>query len=258
MRSAEEKFYRARITHRDEFSAGLWKIRLDPGGPYDFAAGQFATLGVQTPEKLVERAYSIVSSPYERELELFIELVPGGELTPLLHALPSGAEVSLRKIAKGRFTLDLKSGHKNHLLLSTVTGVAPYMAYLRTLYKDSTENRFPADLHLYLINAASRSWEFGYHEEIAELASKAPWLTYLPTVSRPYEDTEWRGETGRVEDIIRKYTDLWELSGSDTTGYLCGHPQMIELGKGILLRRGFPKQSLKEEVYWIPPKTLRR
>jgi hypothetical protein len=61
-----------------------------------------------------------------------------------------------------------------------------------------------------------------------------------------------------VEDLIRKYTDEWNLQGSDTNGYLCGHPQMIELGKGILLRRGFAKESLKEEVYWIPPKTLRR
>jgi hypothetical protein len=29
---------------------------------------------------------------------------------------------------------------------------------------------------------------------------------------------------------------------------------MIELGMGILKRRGFPNQSLKQEVYWIPPK----
>jgi|SRR5580704_7819956 len=258
MRAAEEKFYRARIIHRDEFSPGLWKIRLDTGGEYRFVAGQFATLGVQTQEKLVERAYSIVSSPYEPNLELFIELVPAGELTPLLHMLQSGDEVSLRKVAKGRFTLDLKSGHKNHLLLSTVTGVAPYISYLRTLYKDWNDKSFPSDIHLYLINAASRSWEFGYHQELARLASQVPWLTYVPSVSRPYEDTEWRGEVGRVEDIVRKYVDLWKLTGAETTGYLCGQPQMIELGKGILFRRGFEKQSLKEEVYWIPPKTLRR
>ena len=235
MRTAEEKFYQARITRREEFSPGLWKIHLDPGGEFQFVAGQFATLGVQTSQKLIERAYSIVSSPYERELELFIELVPAGELTPLLYALPVGAHISLRKAAKGRFTLDLKSGHKNHLLLSTVTGVAPYISYMRTLYKDWSDNRFPNDIHLYLINAASRSWEFGYHDELEQLASK-----------------------GRVEDLIRKYKDQWKLAGSDTTGYLCGNPQMIELGKGILFRCGFAKESLKEEVYWIPPKTLRR
>lgn len=86
------------------------------------------------------------------------------------------------------------------------------------------------------------------------VAGEVPWLKYVPTVSRPYEDTDWCGETGRVEEIIRKYTDLWQLSSADTTCYLCGHPQMIENGKGILGRRGFTKEFLKEEVYWIPAK----
>jgi len=31
---------------------------------------------------MIERAYSIVSSPYEQGLEFFIELVPQDELTP--------------------------------------------------------------------------------------------------------------------------------------------------------------------------------
>jgi hypothetical protein len=57
-----------------------------------------------------------------------------------------------------------------------------------------------------------------------------------------------------VEDIIRKYTHSWKLDPLDTTGYLCGHPQMIELGRGILLRSGYAKESLREEVYWVPPK----
>ena len=254
MSSSDEKFYRAHITNREEFSSDLWKIRIDPGGEFQFVAGQYATLGVRTSDKLIERAYSIVSSPYEKELEIFIELVPQGELTPQLHKVQVGGEVTLRKIAKGRFTLDLKSGHKNHLLLCTVTGVAPFVSYARTLHKDWKENRFPADIHLYMINGASRSWEFGYREELGRIAAEVPWLTYVPTISRPWEDPQWKGETGRVEDIIRKYSDQWGLTGADTTGYLCGHPEMIEHGMGILQRRGFAKEALKQEVYWIPAK----
>ena len=254
MVSTADKFYRGRITHRENFAPDLWKVTIDPGGQFDFVAGQYATLGVDSAVKLIERAYSIVSSPYERELEIFIELVEQGELTPLLHNLQVGDELSVRKIAKGRFTLDLKSGHRNHLLLATVTGIAPYVSYIRTLYADWKENRFPGELRLYVIQGASRSWEFGYREELERIAGEVPWLTYVPTVSRPWEDTVWRGETGRVEDLIRKYTHLWKLDPGDTTGYLCGHPQMIELGRGILLRGGFAKQSLREEVYWVPPK----
>jgi len=253
MSVAEDKFYRARITERRDIAPDLWRIRLDPGGKFEFVAGQYATLGVEIPEKRVERAYSIVSSPYEKELEIFFELVPEGELTPLLNKLHVGDQVLMRKAAKGRFTLDLKSGHKNHLLLATVTGIAPFVSYIRTLHADWKAKRFPA-IHLYLINGASRSWEFGYREEVERVAAEVPWLTYVTSVSRPWEDTAWRGETGRVEDVIRKYTDLWKLSPEDTSCYLCGHPQMIEHGKGILQRRGFKKESLKEEVYWIPAK----
>ena len=249
-----DKFYRARITERDEISHDLWKIKLDPGGKFDFVAGQYATLGVPDGDRMIERAYSIVSSPYEPQLEIFFELVPHGALTPQLYQLHAGDEVSMRKIPKGRFTLDLKSGHKNHLLLCTVTGIAPYVSYIRTLYKDWKEKNMPPDLRLYMINAASRSVEFGYREEIERVAAEVPWLTYVSSISRPWEDPEWRGETGRVEDLIRKYSDQWGLTGDTTTGYLCGHPQMIELGMGILKRRGFPNQSLKQEVYWIPPK----
>ena len=140
------------------------------------------------------------------------------------------------------------------MLLDNVTGIAPYISYIRTLHADSKENRFPGDMRLYVIQGASRSWEFGYREELERIAGEVPWLKYVPTISRPWEDTAWKGETGRVEDLIRKYTDLWSLDAADTTGYLCGHPQMIDLGRGILARRGFAKQSIKEEVYWVPAK----
>jgi ferredoxin/flavodoxin---NADP+ reductase len=250
----EDRFYRARITHRRDVAPDLWIIRIDPGCEFNFVAGQYATLGVRIHEKLIERAYSIVSSPYERELEIFIELVPHGELTPLLYKLHEGDELSMRRIAKGRFTLDLRSGHRNHFLLCTVTGVAPFLSYIRTLYKDWKENQFPADIRLFLIDGASRSHEFGYLDELQKVAAEVPWLTFVPTVSRPWEDPAWRGETGRVDDLIRKYGDLWGLTGAETTAYLCGHPQMIETGKGILQRKGFDKKSIKEEVYWLPSK----
>ena len=57
-------------------------IREDPGGPFQFKAGQYSTLGVDHGDKSIERAYSIAYSPYGEGLEFFIDLVPHGELTP--------------------------------------------------------------------------------------------------------------------------------------------------------------------------------
>ena len=249
-RAKEDNFYRARIIERKDFSSDLWRIRVNPGAMFNFAPGQYATLGVHTPTRHIERPYSIVSSPYEDFLEFFIELVPQGDLTPLLYKLQVGDTFTCRRVAKGRFTVDTKSGRTNHLLLATVTGIAPFVSYVRSLHRDSKQS--PVQLRLFLIEGASHSWEFGYREEMEQFAAKVPWLIYIPTISRPWEEADWHGETGRVEDLIRKYTDLWSLDAQNTTAYLCGHPTMIENGKGILHRHGWQKDSLKEEVYFVP------
>src|SRR6266851_5202597 len=220
-----EKHFIARILERKDLSEDLWVIKVDPGGPFTFKAGQYATLGVEHEGKRIERAYSIVSSPYEEGLEFFLELVPQGGLTP-------------------------------NLLLATVTGIAPFVSYVRTLYRDwkAGDSPMPGNHKLYCIQGGSRSWEFGYREELERVAGEVPWLKYVATIRRPWEDAAWTGETGRVEDLVRKYVSEWGLKPAETTGYLCGHPNMIENGRGILERAGWQKGSTFEEVYFIPGK----
>jgi len=254
MDNLDDKFYRAKIVKRSDIAADLWLIRVEAGGPFTFKPGQYATLGVQTEAKRIERAYSIVSSPAESELEFFFELVPQGELTPKLYQLQVGDEMLMRKSAKGLFTLDQKSGRTNHFLVCTVTGIAPFVSYVRTLFRNWKEGTFQGEHKLFILNGASRSWEFGYYQELCAFAQQVPWLKYAATVSRPWEDETWKGEMGRVDDVLRKYSDMWGLDGTNSVGYLCGHPDMIENGKSMLKRIGFTKQHLKEEVYWIPTK----
>jgi ferredoxin/flavodoxin---NADP+ reductase len=256
MSPAEDKFYRAQIVERRDFAGDLWTIRVSPGGEFAFKPGQYATLGVVTPEKHIERAYSIVSAPHEPLVEFFMELVPQGELTPHLHKLKIGDTFTFRKVAKGRFTLDTQSGRTNHLLLSTVTGIAPFVSYIRSLYKDWKDGRFPGEHKLFLLDGASRSWEFGYRPEIEPIAAEVPWLKYVTTVSRPWEDSAWKGEFGRVDDLLRKYADQWGLTPETTSIYLCGHPLMIESCKAILKRRGWQKESMREEIYFVPSKQI--
>ena len=246
-----DKFWPAEIIERRDFSHDLWSIRIKAEGKLNFQPGQYATFGVVEDGKVIERPYSIVSSPYEETLEFFVELVPDGDLTPHLHKRKTGAPLVMRKVAKGRFTLDLKSGRKKHFLLATVTGLAPFTSMARTLHRDWKEGRLPEGLHLVCIQGASRSWELGYREEMESIAREAPWLTYIPTISRPWEDKDWKGEVGRVEDLMRKYSDSLGLDADNAVAYLCGHPEMIEKGKGILQRRGFAKEWLREEQYWV-------
>jgi ferredoxin--NADP+ reductase len=251
----DDKHYRARITKRTDFAPDLWMIRVDPGGDFSFSPGQYATLGIDRNARRIERAYSIASSPYDKELEFFFELVLEGKTTPPLYELHPGDEVLLRKVAKGHFTLDRTHPERtNHFMVSTVTGIAPFVSYIRTLFQDWQQGRFAGDHKLFLLNGAARSWEFGYYDELTKLADQVPWLTCVFTVSRPWEDARWNGEVGRVDELIRKYADLWGCTPANSMAYLCGHPGMVEHGKGILKRAGFKKEQVKEEIYWFPPR----
>jgi ferredoxin/flavodoxin---NADP+ reductase len=255
MTMADDKFFHAQVTRRVDFASDLWMFRVRVAGEFKFLPGQYATLGLEENGKRVERPYSIVSSPSEDEVEFFFELVPGGALTPRLHRLQPGDPLLMRKVSKGKFSLAVGNGRSNHLLISTVTGVAPFVSYVRTLSQEARAGRYDGSHKLFLLNGASRPWEFGYREELAEFARQLPWFRYVPTVSRPWDHADWTGEIGRADDILRKYADQWGLEPGNTVAYLCGHPEMIEHSKAILKRRGFlDKGAIKEEVYWIPPR----
>src|SRR5439155_1505875 len=188
---------------RMDLAPELWTIRIQAGGEFKFIPGQYATLGVQGVDKRLERPYSIVSSPYENEIEFFFELVPHGELTPEIYKLQVGDELLMRKVAKGRFTLDTKSGRTNHFLVCTVTGIAPFVSYIRTLHKDWKDGKFGGEQKLFLLNGASRWREkdkdgerlFDFVETVLDLcrdeddAGRTDFLVFTPNShARPAAD----------------------------------------------------------------------
>lgn len=248
-----DKHTRAVITRRLDVADDLWTVRIRPEEPIPFKPGQYATLGVEAEPRMIERAYSIASSPLEDELEFFIELVPHGKLTPRLHALKEGDSLWVRKLTRGHFVLDERPGKKNHVMIATVTGIAPYVSMVRTHARRLADGEV-SDQHFYLFQGASRSWELAYDEELRALAERHDWVDYVPTVSRPHEDTDWKGLTGRVHDLVLGELERLCCGPSDSVAYLCGHPGMIEAGRSLLVNAGFANEDVHEEKYWVPKK----
>src|ERR1051325_10836274 len=162
MTNTDEKFYRAEVTKRVDVGPDLWIFRIRSHGEFSFVPGQYACLAVEVDGKRIERPYSIASAPSEDEVEFFFELVPNGALTPHLHKLQVGDQLLMRKLPKGKFSLDMSNGKRNHLLVSTVTGVAPFVSYIRTLSKEWKEGRFDGSHQLYLLNGARPPRELGH------------------------------------------------------------------------------------------------
>jgi ferredoxin--NADP+ reductase len=147
----------------------------------------------------------------------------------------------------GQLILDTAVTH--HLMLATVTGIAPFVSILRT-QKIERERGATTDHRFVVIHGASESADFGpYHNELEEL-SRAGWLTYIPTVSRPWAEPRWKGETGRVDDIVRKYADRLGFDCRNSAAYACGHPQMVTNVKAILERARFTGDQIREEKYF--------
>jgi ferredoxin/flavodoxin---NADP+ reductase len=239
------------VTERRDVTHQLWIVRIRTDEKIAYAPGQYVTIGLPAENRLVERPYSVASTPDDPDLEFFIEVVPGGKLTPHLYDVPVGGEVLVRRSAKGSFLLDAGSGHPNHFMAATVTGVAPFVGMVRHLAEIERQGG-PVPYRVAILHSASVSPDLGYHDELAAHARERSWLEYIPTVSRIWLDASWPGERGRIEDVARKYLDALGFEPHATTVYLCGNPHMIRQAKGVLERAGWDRGSVKEETYWPP------
>ncbi len=242
-RRVAPKLAQTKVLRREKLTGDLWLMWLEKPDGFAFKPGQYCTIGVDG----IERAYSIASAPHEDDLELFIELVPyeeGGHLTPLLYELQHGDTVTIRPRAKGIFTFN--PNFKNHALVATVTGVVPYVSYIR----DYLHRGEIAGHRFYVLEGASYQDEFGYDEEFIRYAKQYPEMVkFIPTVSRPDEarNAGWQGETGRVNAIVEAQVARLGLKREDTLIYACGHPGMIEDVKARMTPLGY---AVDEERFW--------
>ncbi len=248
-RTIRGRFTTCKITRREDLTHDLWKIWLKPAQPFTFKPGQYCTIGAEG----IERPYSIVSSPDEAEIELFIELVPlpDGNLTPVLFDLSVGTELTLRPRPKGIFVF--KPEFRNHVMVGTVTGVAPYVSILRKFLNDPEWNADGPinrdEYRFFVLEGASYLDEFGYDDELSEIANNHNNIEFFGSVSRPDEarNDAWNGPAGRINTLVEQFVKERQLDPSETVIYACGHPGMIEDVKERYADTGY---HVEEERFW--------
>src|SRR3990170_473442 len=127
--------YNATLVRREDQTdelAYFW-VRFD-GEPTPFQPGQYMTTGVVVDGKLLQRPYSVASPPQASGTdgyEFYVRVVPVIRFTTALWRLPLGHR--MRMIGpKGKFLLE-PDDDRTHLYVSTGTGIAPFIAMIRTL-----------------------------------------------------------------------------------------------------------------------------
>ena len=271
-----EQILNAVVTLRNEVSPWLMILQVIPDGwnfP-DYVPGQITSLGlfssasrcalaepesgVAAPDKLIKRAYSIASSPVNRDfLEFYVALVPGGALTPRLFNLKIGDRIWLSQKAVGKFTYDDSRVPKGAdlVLITTSSGLAPFISMLKT------HLRFPPQRRIAIIHGVRHSWDLGYRSILMAMEHLRTNLTYLPVISRPNEEpVPWKGATGHVQDVWKSgaIEKAWgSRPGPENTHvFMCGSPRMSESMLEILGQEGFKVDTKNEpgqvhvEKYW--------
>src|SRR5687767_15007142 len=241
---AQEYPYNGRISRWEEISPGLAIVAVQAlEEPFPFEPGQYATLGLMGPEKLIQRPMSISSSADDlSEYEFFVRLVEGGALTPLMWNIKVGDPINI-KGPKGKFLL--QPDGRTCLFVASGTGLAPFISMIETL-RGRGESR-----DIVLLHGVSYDYDLAWREQLTGLANGGGFpLRYVATVSRPQACPEWTGCTGRVEAILSDQLDAFGLTAANTTMYLCGNPDMVTAVEEIGTARGFTPEQVRKELCW--------
>lgn len=234
-----------RVLEVHHWTETLFSFRTtrDPG--FRFENGQFAMIGLQVEGKPLLRAYSMASPNYEEQLEFLSIKVPDGPLTSRLQHLKVGDSIIVGKKATGTLLLDNLTPGKRLYLLSTGTGLAPFMSLIRD---PEVYERYEKVI---LMHGCRFVRELAYQDYIAKELPKneffgealAAKLIYYPTVTR--EDYVHKG---RIPDLIEsgqlaRDLGLPELNKEEDRVMLCGSPGMLGDLRRLLTDRGFKEGS---------------
>ena len=206
-----------------------------------FSNGHFTMIGLRVNDKPLLRAYSIVSANYEEHLEFLSIKVPDGPLTSRLQHIQPGDTIIVGRKPTGTLLIDYLLPGKRLYLLSTGTGLAPFMSIVRD---PETYEKFE---QVILVHGVRQVDELAYHdllvehlpnhEFLGELVSSK--LRYYPTVTR-----EAYKNMGRVTNLIENgkiFDDLQvpQLDPANDRVMICGSPAMLRDLKQMLEQRGF-------------------
>jgi ferredoxin--NADP+ reductase len=208
---------------------------------FRFENGHFVMVGLLVNDKPLMRAYSIASANHEEFLEFLSIKVAHGPLTSRLQHIKPGDEVLVSRKPTGTLVLhDLKPG-KRLYLLSSGTGLAPFMSIIKD---PETYARFEKVILVHGVRYRSElayrdfiEWELTHHEYLGESVRNQ--LVYYPTVTRE----RFRYE-GRITSLIES-GDLFKNAGmppldpTEDRVMICGSPAMLVDLSALLDARGF-------------------
>jgi ferredoxin--NADP+ reductase len=238
-------FFGETVTWVHHWTEHLFSFRCTRSEQFRFVAGQFAMIGLMVEGKPLVRAYSLVSAPWEEELEFLSIKVQHGPLTSRLQHIRPGDTVLIGRKPTGTLLVENLLPGKTLWLLATGTGLAPFMSLIR---EPEVYDRFERVVVAHTVREVRElayreviSKDLPAHEFLGEMVAGK--LLYYPSVTREAFPTQ-----GRITTLIesgRIFADLGlpPLSAEHDRVMLCGSEAMNADVGALLEARGFQEGS---------------
>jgi ferredoxin-NADP reductase len=214
-------------------------VRFDVPGWSQHLPGQHVDVRLTAEDGYsTERSYSIASAPDGRRIELTVERLDDGEVSPYLtEELRTGDQIELRGPVGGYFVWQRSLGGPL-FLVGGGSGVVPLMAMLR--HRAVTRSDVAATLLL-----SSRSWEdVIYRDELEDLSGDSCTIVHTLTRAQP---TGWTGYARRVDiDMLR---DVGPDPREHPRTFVCGPTPLVEAVASALVELGHDPMLVKTERF---------
>ncbi|MFE6358254.1 ferredoxin reductase [Streptomyces rochei] len=226
----------AALVAREKQTATGRTLRFDVPGWPGHLPGQHVDVRLTADDGYqAVRSYSLASPAHGTAVELGIQSVPGGEVSPYLaDDLPVGAEIEVKGPLGGWFVWN-GSSDGSLLLLAGGSGIVPLMAMLRA--RRDTRYDSPCVL-LYSVRDPQEIW---YADE---LHGAEPFLTVRVLYTR-------RAPAGAARPAGRiTAADLQGLPiPADSRCYVCGPTGFVEHSADLLRAAGHPADHIRTERF---------
>jgi len=247
------EIHKERVIDVHHWSDTLFTIKTTRDRSLRFRNGEFAMMGMEIEGKPLMRAYSMASANYEDHLEFYSIKVQHGALTSRLQHIIAGDEILVSRKPTGTLLWDRLRPGKHLYLLSTGTGLAPFLSIIKDPEVYENFDKVILVHGCRYINELTYqrliTHELKHNEYFGDSVKEK--LIYYPAVTREpyinYGRITSLLQTGRlIEDIGTPALNL-----EDDRFMLCGSPRMLESLTEILDDLGFSetrKRDLGEYV----------
>jgi len=226
----------------------LFSFRITRPASFRFRSGEFVMIGLQGPNgKPLLRAYSVASPAWDEELEFLSIKVQDGPLTSKLQLIQPGDQIYLGRKPTGTLVTDALLPGKRLFMLSTGTGLAPFLS----LSRDPEVYDFYEQV--VVIHSVRRVSDLAFRDELAGKLAEDPLVAeqaatqfhYVPTVTREPFD----GHTQRIDKLVESGALFEGIPGAPTFDpetdriMMCGSMEMIKQFGAYFEEQGFPEGS---------------